>query len=1092
MTKAMGGISVAVLSLFNGMAAAEPVTIVRPGGPLPSVVTTDQKSDRDSAADFCDYFSRVTGRKVAISDAPAAEGVIFHIGPDAFVAKHAPEIDKLYADGYIVKLVNSGGRNHIVLAGKIPPSSQWAIEQFLQDYCGVRWLFPDPKYGEIVPSQQTITVESTLSKTYEPDFVSRGNLAMYYFTPARYYLRLRVRGYPFGEHQLQRIFSTEEFKAHPEWFAYFMDNAQTKSGRGWENGQPKMRRQWWKYGNGWQICTSNPETVQYAVEHILKKFGNTDYEYYRHSPTVSVGHNDGAGWCECPECQKLVNSFDPPLTISERWWYWVNQVAREVAKTYPDKWVESMAYAASSQPPRFSLEPNVAITKTFVLDNELDLAKQWMEKCRSVNIYTYMFGNYFLGFRHYPHAAKDFLKWGHEELGAMSHVTECGGDWTFDGPKFHYLQQLHWDVNVDVDVVMDDFCRTWYGPKAARPMRAFWDRLEKIYERRRPVPSGMKNRRLLFYQWVGWVNSSYVQPNDELQEHTLEDVEFLDKRIAEATELGASEDEGVQFRLDRIHDAWKYFRTFVVSFGRFYPMSLESRVDSQQTRQDALKTASEIADLRADRMFYLARMRAYPIVNPRMARRGYWQGPEEMTIFSHERSLVDTLCTSVSSHIKTEDGPDAALGFWHQIPVTSNLYEAAQTQVYMLGRDDFSNVLVNGGFETGNTEGWDVSGASVNVTKDQARSGSYAARTAGSTTLSQKVAVSPLERYRLAVWGRYLTEPRATDVAMDLILDFYSATKRIWSEPSRQVMRSKNPADGWVCLSSTLTVPPGADSVVVKLRNKAAAGILWDDVAFEKIKEGPKFEHGLLSDDFTGNRPSYEKWTAATDVRGTVAPKVAGGYLVRDDEKMYGLTSLARFDDLLKFEAEDRYCLRIHAKPAGTARGGSSFIWGIKTGTKTIGSGSTRNTGMYWTHYFSSVDNSSPRLVCHAIQDGKVSSTEVFTGVHLKMKYTLKLLENSADEVWYSFYFDPQYVTVYASAAGYREDEASLVAAYEHGIKDLTSKGPVYLKLGSGGYQLDQISLSGAGVQAAKLRHEGKPAPIEEDAEVLIMPGVTD
>ena len=151
MTKAIGGILIAVLSLFNGVAAAETVTIVRPGGALPSVVTTDQKSDRDSAADFCDYFSRVTGRKVAISDAPAAEGVIFHIGPDAFVAKHAPEIDKLYADGYIVKLVNSGGRNHIILAGKIPPSSQWAIEQFLQDYCGVRWLFPDPKYGEIVP-----------------------------------------------------------------------------------------------------------------------------------------------------------------------------------------------------------------------------------------------------------------------------------------------------------------------------------------------------------------------------------------------------------------------------------------------------------------------------------------------------------------------------------------------------------------------------------------------------------------------------------------------------------------------------------------------------------------------------------------------------------------------------------------------------------------------------------------------------------------------------------------------------------------------------------------------------------------------------
>ena len=151
---------------------------------------------------------------------------------------------------------------------------------------------------------------------------------------------------------------------------------------------------------------------------------------------------------------------------------------------------------------------------------------------------------------------------------------------------------------------------------------------------------------------------------------------------------------------------------------------------------------------------------------------------------------------------------------------------------------------------------------------------------------------------------------------------------------------------------------------------------------------------------------------------------------------------------------------------------------------------------MYWTHYFSSADNPSPRLECHASQDGKVSTTDVFTGTHLKKKYALKLLDNSLDEVWYSFYFDPQYVTVYASDAGYHEGEESLVATYEHGIKDLTSKGPVYLKLGSGLYQLGQISLSSSRtpplIPAAKHRHEGKPGSIEEDVEVLIMPGVTD
>ena len=158
-------------------AGAEVVTVVSPKGPLPSVLWGTTKAgkdlvDKDAAADLCDYLSRVSGRKIAPLAKPAAEGVIIHVGPDAFVRKHAPEVEKLFADGYIVKYVARGGRGHVILAGRMGPSSQWAMEQFLKDFCGVRWLFPYPKHGEVVPSRPTITIDSALSKTYEPDYVS--------------------------------------------------------------------------------------------------------------------------------------------------------------------------------------------------------------------------------------------------------------------------------------------------------------------------------------------------------------------------------------------------------------------------------------------------------------------------------------------------------------------------------------------------------------------------------------------------------------------------------------------------------------------------------------------------------------------------------------------------------------------------------------------------------------------------------------------------------------------------------------------------------------------------------------------------------
>ncbi|MDP7163490.1 MAG: hypothetical protein QF792_08365, partial [Phycisphaerae bacterium] len=222
------------------VASAEMITIVSPQGPLPSVVAGVKQVDKDAAADICYYLSRVTGRKIAPTDKqwpaggtpppgadhqkkykPKGDGVIIHVGRDAFVNKHAPEIDKLYADGYIVKCVADGGRKHIILAGKRGLSSWFAGEQFLKDYCGVRWLFPDPVYGEIVPSRPTIEIDGDTHKKYEPSFESRSHGTMYFFDRTRRYLRLRVHSYGCGSHVLQYIFSEKEFKAHPEWFPYF-------------------------------------------------------------------------------------------------------------------------------------------------------------------------------------------------------------------------------------------------------------------------------------------------------------------------------------------------------------------------------------------------------------------------------------------------------------------------------------------------------------------------------------------------------------------------------------------------------------------------------------------------------------------------------------------------------------------------------------------------------------------------------------------------------------------------------------------------------------------------------------------------------
>lgn len=811
-------------TIFATLVAADEVIIVSPDSPLPAIQFGSTKTEENAAIDLCAYLSRVVGREIRPENNPeTASPVVFHVGSDAFVQQHAPEAAGLFADGFIIKGVQVDGQFHLILAGRVEDASQWAIEQFLKDYCGVRWLFPDPKYGEIVPSRPTIKIDRAVSRTVEPHYAARSSAAMYHYNPARTHLRGGGGNLgEYGDHAIQFIFnngshSGEIFEKHPEWFAFF-------------NG----KRNWWEYGNGWQICTTNPGTVEHTVQYVLDFFAKNPK-----AMVVSVGNNDGWGECECPDCTAFLNSANPPYNVGERWFTWVNEVARRVGKQHPDKTIVSLAYSQASTPTRFKLEPNVAITKTIVLDNELQLAEQWSRVCKSVNLYSYMYGNSFLGFRHYPHAARDFLKWGHDKLGAKAHVTEAGGDWTFDGPKNDYLQALQWNVDVDIDAVMDDYCRHSYG-KAAVPMRAFWDRLEEIYERRRPVPHGEKNRRMLFYQWTGWVVSSYVQPNDEFQEYSAEDVEFLDSQMTLAIQDAASDDETVRFRVDRMRDAWRYYRTALVSFTRFYPMeSVKTKSKLDVETQVAL--ASEIAEIRLERDAMLGAMRSYPHINPRTAGPNYWSWNEALTIFNHELTLMHEACDSITAYLTKADGPRAARAFWEAIGPADPLFNAASIQIDGLDQASRVDILLNGGFESGDFTHWETSGnVTVVSTKDRGRG--FVAHSEGGqkAELSQRAKVSPGETYRLSALVRYPTAPPRTAVPLESIVEFYSGPDRIWhSEPTRTVIRSKSPHDGWIPLRSVVEVPPGATEAIIRLRRTfEGATADWDQVQFERIGTG--------------------------------------------------------------------------------------------------------------------------------------------------------------------------------------------------------------------------------------------------------------
>ena len=1020
-------IALLVLALVSTAGAAT-VTVVSPTS-LPGIIR-DVGADtytKDAADELADYLSRVSGRTISVVTNPddlSGSGAVIHVGEDSFTDTYAPEIASLYADGFIMKYINFlGFQHHIILAGKMDRASQYAVEQFLKDYAGVRWLFPDPVYGEHVPSMPTVTIDDSLNETHEPDYTSRHNFGMYYLYPDKGYVRGRPVGSQHGNHALQFIFnngsySGEIFDLHPDWFPWF-------------NGQ----RNWWEYGNGWQICFANPNTVDHAVQHCLDYFAANPG-----SDTVSVGQNDGSGFCTDSLCTDFMTANG--FTQSELYWWWVNQVAAEVKLTYPNKWVESLAYSWSSSPPGFALESNVAITKTIVLD-EISQAESWTgppANCQSVNLYTYAYGRSFLGFRHYPTAMRDFLRWGRDTLGAVAHVTECGGDWSFDGPKYYYSQIFQWDADADPNAIMTEFCDASYGSGSVE-MKNFWDRLEAVWESRGPVPYGSTNMRWLFYQWVGWASQCYIQPNDEFREYDSNDVTYLDISVANAVTMTAGDSNEVRYRVARMEEAWKYYRTYLFSKLNYLDILPGTAVTSEGTRQSVMDLAQEIADLRADRNYYMGAMMSYSTVNPRLTGDFRLGGFTAYTTFSNELGLIDEACTSISDYIESTSGTAAAIQYWEAIGIADSLYEYAQTQVYMLNTPVLTDLLVNGDFEAGSLASWDVlSGATVGITSSGSHEGTYNARLIagqcyGGSTISQTVSVSPQERYRLSVWGKYTAAPDAGRPPIEAAIAGLGTS----GESTRATFRSFDPNDGWTLLQSTVTVPPGADSATITVKSQQNIEVRIDDVKFERIKDAPPITHGALVDEFDTIYLDTSKWYPAIDSGGSVPPRIEDGWLIDDSVAMYGINSQAKFDELLDYTGTDRYRLRMRLLNVGA-------VFGIKSGTGRLRTG---DSGFLFYHYFDFYDSGNAFFNFFSYQG---NSQLVQTGGYLP-------ITPPVTEVWYTLYFDPNNLTVYASDSGYAEEPADLVGTFAHGITDITANGSVYLKMSAGSYKIDEISL---------------------------------
>ena len=360
-----------------------------------------------------------------------------------------------------------------------------AVYEFLRGL-GVRWYMPG-ELGTIIPRTKTIALPR-VDRVVRPEFNWRMVTISVYFSSGRddilWYLR---QGWNHGEvighwsHGLRNVTSRPEtMEKHPEYYALLRGVRLTKTA----------------LGHGNQPCLSSEGLVKAAV-----RFGRAMYDTYG-LPMVSMMPQDGFQFCEC----RLCKGKDTPKRgregmHSDYVWGFVNRVAKELYKTHPNRGVNCLAYGTYQQPPETieRLSPNVYVGiihgrgRTF--DDPKSRARSqaliaaWRKKTDSRfwtwEHYPFTHRSASIPF-YYPHAIaggirairKDFLgEFIEGPIGPFKlrgHGLHAPG---FGHLNFYVTGRFQWDADQDVDALLNEYYRLFYGP-AASQMKAFTEYCE--------------------------------------------------------------------------------------------------------------------------------------------------------------------------------------------------------------------------------------------------------------------------------------------------------------------------------------------------------------------------------------------------------------------------------------------------------------------------------------------------------------------------------------------------------------------------------------------------------------------------------------
>ena len=420
------------------------ITLVSNGASEYKIVIPNEPSalEMKSAQVLQKYIHEVSGAQLPVVRGSAAGNSAIYIG-------HTQKGDhihpgKLPAEGYLLQGI---GKDIIIMGGS-GKGLVYGVYTFLDKFLGTRKISNSPV---VLPHLTTVTV-SGLPIEARPQFEYRENYYPSSFD-AEYLVWNKMQRFDdlwglWGHSYDKLVPAKTYFATHPEYYALV-------------NGKRQPS----------QLCLSNDEVYKIVVAEFKKRMAdNPDAIYW------SVSQNDDNGYCQCEKCKAVDNAQGTPSGSLIKF---VNQVAA----SFPDKKITTLAYAYSHKAPRdLRPAPNVYVMLSDIeayrdkpLSEEgsasqfrTDL-KAWGKLTPNIFVWDYItqFTNYLAPFPNF-HTLQPNIQYM-KDNGVKGIFAQGSGETYSEFAELRcYLNtKLMENSQADVKKLTTDFLHDYYGAKAA-------------------------------------------------------------------------------------------------------------------------------------------------------------------------------------------------------------------------------------------------------------------------------------------------------------------------------------------------------------------------------------------------------------------------------------------------------------------------------------------------------------------------------------------------------------------------------------------------------------------------------------------------